>query len=932
MKFFYALFLSGLLAGTALAQNQAQVDSLKKLLNTDITDQQKVTVYNALAKAYQKTDSLLITRYASRAMALAQKIHDPQGRVDAQNIQSNALYHQGHYTQARQMATQALQMAQKNNYPQGRAESYTHIGKTYIEQGHYSKARTNLHKARKIFEQMGDQEGLAVIDLNVGNIYCYQGNYAQGLKIFRKAQKTFQQIGNQVGVANCYNNLAVIYKWQGKLSLALKFFQQSLQMRKKIGDKADIAYSYNNIGGIYQTQGNYPKALEIYQKSLQIQQQVGSRAGMGYAYSNLGSVYANQGRYPQALEMHQRSLQIRKKLGDQFQMTYNYLNMGNAYRAQGNYAQALEMYRQSLQIQQQIGNKVQLSLNYSAIGDTYLLQNKVTLAIQYLAKALAISRQMKEPESTASALLSLGNAYYSQKKYSKARQYLAQGMVIAQKVGKLSLISYGAEYLAKVYQATGQYQQALEHHILFKQMVDSLFNEKSIRKITQLESQYAFDQEKDSLRQQQARQKNHLQAHLAKEKIARRFQRWVSTLALLLLGLLAWFAGSVWRSRQHQRRLNGELQVQKEAILYKNAVLNENEEEIRQKADMIAEQRDALARTNQALEANAHTIEAQKSQLQENLHQLQELDLFKEQMVGMIAHDLKNPLQAIIGLSQVAITPHHQQTIHQSGQRMQHLIQNMLDTQKLKEAQMPVQPKALPLVEVVGQAIGQIQWWSQTKDIQIHHQAKEGLAVMADQTLLGRALVNLLHNAVAYTPAQGKVSVSYKVSPQHPSCLRISVTDTGVGIAPDQLAQVFEPYYHGHLRKSSTGLGLAFCKMALEAQGGHLGVESAPGQGSTFWLELPQAASVPASVSAPPGTPPAPPTRLSEAEQAQLRPYLEQLSTYSVYQTSKVKALMDQIKFDHNPRLAAWKNDLKNALYALSQTRYEELIALGGGS
>lgn len=253
-----------------------------------------------------------------------------------------------------------------------------------------------------------------------------------------------------------------------------------------------------------------------------------------------------------------------------------------------------------------------------------------------------------------------------------------------------------------------------------------------------------------------------------------------------------------------------------------------------------------------------------------------------------------------------------------------------MDTQKIQKAQLSIQAQSLCVEQLCTQAVDQVSWLARAKGLNIHQQVQENLTVLADQELFTRVLVNLLHNALSYTPASGKIIIHCTKTIAKPSQVKIEVTDTGVGIAPKDLTQVFDSYRHGTLKKSSTGLGLTFCKMAIEAQQGQIGVESELGKGATFWLLLPIA------------TPRKTPTQLddnsratshtfarpalSEEEKTLLKPYLEQLKQHSVYHITQVNDILEQIDTGQSPQIQAWKTTFEQVVFTLDQVRYEALI------
>lgn len=967
MKFFYLCLGNCLLSWAALCQNLHTVDSLQKTLTTDISIKLKVDIYNQLSKEYA-LDSARITHYTTQAISFAKKIGYNAGIADAwhrlacfklytknfaeaapllEKVQKiSQKYHykkglgnayngmgayfrlRGNAPKASQMYQQALDINSQINNKTGIAQSLNNLGIVYSHQGNYAKAISAYQRALRITQQIANKRGTASCCTNLGNIYVYQSNFPKALEMYQQALDMFRQIGKKKGMANCYNSMGVVYKHLGQSSKELEMHQKSLKINQQIKSKEGMAHNHNNLGNFYLKRGNYPKALEMYQQALKINTQTENKRDLIKNYSNIANLYKYRGEHHQALKTYQRALELSTQIGNKREQAHIYNSLGQVYCQLDNNVQAKESLRKSLFISRQIGDTSRVAQVYLEFGQLYLAQQQAEQARRHFKYALKLLQEKGEQDFSATAWVNLGIAYYTQQNYLQAQKHLEQGKQIGENTGRAVVVKTAAQYLAKVYQVTGQTQKALENHILFKQMADSLLNEQNIRQIAQLEEQFRFNEEKNSLRQTQAQQEAIMQARLAKEQIARRFQWRVSILFMVIIAILGLFACSLWRSRKKQRRLNARLQTQKDDILIKNTLLQQNEEEIRTKADIIAQQRDSLASANQTLQARNKMVRTQKQTLEETLHKVKELNRFKEQTTHMIAHDLKNPLQAIIALSENTTLSSDQTTIHQAGQRMMLLIQNMLDTQKMQQTQLSLQLQPLCLEQLCNQAIAHVSWLAEAKGLDIHHHhTQESLAVMADQGLLLRVFINLLHNALSYTSAPGKVTIQYTGTPSH---VKIQVIDTGVGIAAENLTHVFAPYQHGTLRKSSTGLGLTFCKMAVEAQKGQIGVESELNKGSTFWLLLPAA------------TPATTPTSLdnqtivksfthkklalSEEEQALLQPYLRQLRQHSVYQTTQIHKIMEQIEVGQLHRIQAWKTGLEEAIFALNQARYAELI------
>jgi signal transduction histidine kinase len=170
---------------------------------------------------------------------------------------------------------------------------------------------------------------------------------------------------------------------------------------------------------------------------------------------------------------------------------------------------------------------------------------------------------------------------------------------------------------------------------------------------------------------------------------------------------------------------------------------------------------------------------------------------------------------------------------------MQDLIDSMLDVSRLEQRQVPINRTRRPVSNLLQTVEDQLRPMAQAKQVELSFQVTGQLPLpWIDQDMIRRVLVNLVSNAVKYAPHRSRV---YVVVLEHEGCVQFSVTDQGPGIPPQYHQSIFEKFarvqYEG--APKGIGLGLAFCRLAVEAHGGNIWVESTPGQGSTFSFRLP---------------------------------------------------------------------------------------------
>jgi len=216
-----------------------------------------------------------------------------------------------------------------------------------------------------------------------------------------------------------------------------------------------------------------------------------------------------------------------------------------------------------------------------------------------------------------------------------------------------------------------------------------------------------------------------------------------------------------------------------------------------------------------------------------------------------MSHELRTPLNAIIGFSEVLLErmfgevndkqADYLNDIHESGRHLLSLINDILDLSKIEAGRMELELSTFNLAGAIANAMTLVRERAQRHGIQLGSDIDARLAeVQADERKVKQVLVNLLSNAVKFTPDGGRVDVAARLDTTH---VEICVRDTGIGIAPEDQALLFEEFRQvgrDYTRKAEgTGLGLALTKRFVELHGGAIRVESAPGQGSAFTVSLP---------------------------------------------------------------------------------------------
>ncbi|MBE0662455.1 MAG: PAS domain S-box protein [Bacteroidales bacterium] len=236
--------------------------------------------------------------------------------------------------------------------------------------------------------------------------------------------------------------------------------------------------------------------------------------------------------------------------------------------------------------------------------------------------------------------------------------------------------------------------------------------------------------------------------------------------------------------------------------------------------------------------------------LKESEERLRELNATKDKFFSVIAHDLKSPFHSIIGFSEIlkheAVNleikevESYASIIYESANQTLKLLENLLDWARMQQGTITFNPKPLVICDALNNSLILVGDQARKKNINLVNQVPAKLIVNGDENMLKTVFRNLLTNAIKFTTAGGSVYITAENTDTE---VRISVTDTGIGISKENINKLFNIgsnfTMHGTEKEKGTGLGLLICKEFIEKHGGIIRVESKEGIGSTFSISLP---------------------------------------------------------------------------------------------
>jgi signal transduction histidine kinase/ActR/RegA family two-component response regulator len=309
-------------------------------------------------------------------------------------------------------------------------------------------------------------------------------------------------------------------------------------------------------------------------------------------------------------------------------------------------------------------------------------------------------------------------------------------------------------------------------------------------------------------------------------------------------------------------------------IEQRTLALERSNHEIAREALERARAQQEVMRLNEELEERVHErtmqLELANSELELAIEEARNANQAKSAFLSSMSHELRTPLNAILGFAQILAANNLPTTPEQkvefaghilkSGRHLLTLINEILDLAKVEAGALTLSMEPVDLAEVLAECRNMIEPLAAARGIRVSFpeagaQDRPAVQVAADRTRLKQVLLNLLSNAVKYNREGGTVVLECAAA--GPDRLRLAVRDTGMGLRPDQVAALFQPFNRlGQENgvQEGTGIGLVFTRRLVELMKGEIGVTSTPGVGSVFWIELSAAAPAPAAAPAAPQT------------------------------------------------------------------------------
>lgn len=493
----------------------------------------------------------------------------------------------------------------------------------------------------------------------------------------RLAIELSQKLRAQKELARAYRYTGVSLQMRAFYLQALRYYDSSRSIAESIGDKEAISAVWTNMGILYESQGDYPRALEYALRALRIDEGLKKKDDIASSLSNIGTIYYHQKEYTTALQYYERSKGFINAATDPDLASEISYGIGRIFKDRTNFDQARRYFDTALVIARMHNNDRLIGVITLDIGSTYLLRGEIALAREYLQEALSVQQKRQDKAGIAQAMAVFGRYYLLRTELPTAEEYFTVSLRLADELGLKETQMEVCRYLAELYKEQGQFKKSLGYKERELACRDSLVSAERSKEIGRLEMRYQLDQ-KDTENQLLMRDRALREANQSRSQL---LLIALSVVLLLSLGI----ALVLWQFGNKQRHINAELQRHQNLV-----------EEQARKIEMVntelQERNILLLDANAELQSAYTQIHQQSKFLQEQNLALEQLDNEKNEIVAIVAHDLKNPIIAIRGLSELmdAEFAEGEQAkeinaqISRTAERMLGLVKNVLDMNRLE--------------------------------------------------------------------------------------------------------------------------------------------------------------------------------------------------------------------------------------------------------
>lgn len=647
-------------------------------------------------------------------------------------------------------------------------------------------------EALELSEKINYNRGMAYAYKNLAINGFLTANFKRGLTdaytglyYARKTDDLFVQ-------GKLLNAAGIILKETQQYAESYNLYVKALNIFLELSNWTEIAGMLNNIGLIYSELGDRDKELIVYMLVVSIEKKQGNMFGLARTYNNMGILYASMDKHDEALGYYKKAYNILDSLQDTYYKAACLHGIASIYAEKDSLDMAVKYYQEAMEINGKYGFNQYYANNLFNLSELHFQMGMKDLAYKELDQAIDMYKTDGETYSYLTALFKKGRYCLLENDLSGAKALADQCYETAVENHYIDIQHNAAHLYYNINKKLGNHVASLTWLEEYMNLSDKLNTAEKDKLLYQLEIQLAIDKnQKENIRLK-------TEAKLAKKTIN---NQWMLIAFNSLIGFLVIVLLIVVVISNNRKKRNNLL------LLLKN-------QEISKQAE-----------------------------------QLKELNTTKDKFFSIVSHDLKNPLSAITNASELLFIDFDTlsveertliiKSIKEQSDSILSLLDNLLNWAYSNLGKMTFNPVDFNILELLNRTNALTSFIANQKNISVETHIETDRMVHADKNMIQSVLLNLVTNAIKFTRPGGNINIYVR---EHDQNVVVTVSDTGLGMSPEKLKNLFEldnnKSTRGTANESGVGLGLHLCHEFLKKHGKQMTIKSTPGIGSEFSFSL----------------------------------------------------------------------------------------------
>ena len=664
------------------------------------------------------------------------------------------------------------------------AEVFMQLSSAYFAISNLDSSEIYAVHAKSYFEKLNNRIGYAKSLNQIGLIQIEKLQFEEAEQNLIEALRIFRELNLPIEEGIATRSLGYVYYWTERIDSSILFFLQSLELHSTKGDSVQVSKDLYFLGLSYYHSDQEELALRTFVQCKDLMEKLDDPIGLAQVNNSLGILHEEKGNWENALSYYRKSLNTYLPTGNAKSIGKVLNNIGIVYLDLGELDSAKTYLESALEKRLSIKFHDGITQSYMNLGELYQAHSNYEEALKYLFQARSHALNHGTHRALGPTLSKIGSAFLAVDQLDSAEKYLLRSL----EVQNLSTEYFSRRgtylQLSKIYERNGEYEKALNAYKSYSQIQDSLTSIETTAELAEVQEKYDSEVRESEI--------NRLKSVSDQRTRARNY---------LAIGLLLSIVAGIFMVLffRYRSRKNNEL---------------------------------LLAKERQHLE-------------------LEKIDKIKSRFFHNISHEFRTPLTLILGPTEQLIsdTTHdekkqHLLRIRKNGQRLLKLINQLLEISKIESGKVPLVTRFVDIIPLLKGWVMSFQSHAEIKNIKLNLLAEEErYLIYIDQEKIENIVINLISNAIKFTPNGGSVQVSVRSSSiDEQRWLNIAVKDSGRGIPDEEIDQVFDRFYQASNadveQHIGTGIGLSLIKELVDLHRGRIEVKSEVNRGTTFTLML----------------------------------------------------------------------------------------------